>query len=474
VYEVFHLARGKIANLLGKFDWDEAERCFGFGPGATTRLSRRKADRYYKFGPKPDTTLHNLALSRLIVSRVNPWVHHLSGARFPASPTNDCFNVVQGNKVTTVPKSSKTDRPIAIEPDMNSYVQKGIGACIRRRLKRCGVDLDDQTLNQRLAREGSLDNSLATIDLSSASDTVSRRLVELLLPEDWFHAMNISRSHFGTLPSGEIIRYQKFSSMGNGFTFELESLIFWALAQSVLSYLETKDHRLGIYGDDLIVPSECASLLLNVLKVCGFTPNEKKTFVDGPFRESCGKHYFNGIDVTPFYLRKQLDEPQPMFVAVNNHRRWLARKSEFIGKSDWKLHTQFVRMVPKWLRSYRGPDGYGDDFLAVNFEEARPQKVSDLRRSKGHEGWHYDKYCRLENAPLRKSARVDGESLMTKSLSRLETGRDLQNNHSAAIERFFGDKVASSDDLTIRLRKPIYKSRKGLAIRWPYLGYPLR
>lgn len=142
-----------------------------------------------------------------------------------------------GNKVTTVPKNSKTDRVIAIEPLMNMYVQKGIGGAIRHSLRSVGINLNDQTSNQRLAREGSLQGKLATVDLSSASDSVSLLLVEELLPPDWVAAIKLCRSPCGVLPDGSVINYQKVSSMGNGFTFELESLIFWAACSSVCQYL---------------------------------------------------------------------------------------------------------------------------------------------------------------------------------------------------------------------------------------------
>ena len=486
VREVFCLARDKIHQLLGDFSWDECQPLFGFGPGASTRLNRSRSDLYYKFGPKPDTTHLNLALAGAAVGfttaslhlgplsaegeRVqqipdNAWARQLTHAVQPgpsltSSVDNELdfssvFNIVSGNKITTVPKNSKTDRTIAIEPCMNMFVQKGIGAVIRRRLGKVGINLNDQTDNQRLAMLGSLDGSLATIDLKSASDTVATRLVSELLPTDWYYAMNMTRSHCGVFPSGTLIWYEKFSSMGNGFTFELESLIFWALSKAVADYLRLKDRRLGVYGDDIVFPTQGAQLLLDVLKVAGFTPNDKKSFLDGPFRESCGKHYFRGIDVTPFYIRKDIDHAQPLFVAVNNLRRWIHRRDgDWLSRDSWSLYQKWFRLVPRKWRCFRGPDGYGDSVLIGNFEECWPQKAKY-----GVEGWVVRSLRMLANTPSRKSGRVEGPSLLLKSFYRLE--------------KKMLEEGVPSDELTTRLIAPLYKESNLLVLQWPMLGLNL-
>jgi hypothetical protein len=185
------------------------------------------------------------------------WNHIVcSSTEGPRQPVK----LVKGNSIITVPKNYKTDRTIAKEPCMNIYIQKGIGRCIRKRLKRVGIDLDDQKRNQEGARIGSLDGSLATIDLSMASDTVALELVSFLLPNDWWWALEQCRSPVGVLPSGELVAYQKISSMGNGFTFELESLLFWAICQQVAcSNINETDCRILVYGDDIVVPTDQAT-----------------------------------------------------------------------------------------------------------------------------------------------------------------------------------------------------------------------
>lgn len=141
-----------------------------------------------------------------------------------------------GNLVTTVPKNIKTNRTIAMEPEINAFFQRSVGDVIRQRLLKRGIDLNDQTLNQR-ACLAAQSQEFATIDLRNASNSVNARVCEALLPPDWFDTLDVCRSQYGTFNNRSSIRgrngvirhddswfeYSMLSSMGNGFTFELES-----------------------------------------------------------------------------------------------------------------------------------------------------------------------------------------------------------------------------------------------------------
>jgi hypothetical protein len=410
---VFELAKLKIRSLLGPFNWNEAEQHFGFGPGASVHLSRRKGDAYFKYGDShPTTTKAALDLGLVAVKRVPAWYSFLTSETILDNPEGeDLFGVVPGNKVVTVPKSALTDRVIAIEPSLNMFLQKGIGGIIRGRLKRVSIDLDDQSRNQSLAAIGSLDNSLATIDLSSASDSVSLELVRYLMPSDWVSAIEQTRSPRGTLPDGGLISYQKVSSMGNGFTFELESLLFWALAQSVIELFSVQDRRLAVYGDDIICSSFAAGPLIWILEFAGFTVNKKKTFVNGPFRESCGKHFFRGVDVTPFYLRDKVESQDRLIWFANSVRRW-SRLSYGLDPLLKPVYDFTVSLLPKGRRKPGIPDGYGDIALIGDFDECKPQW------SKRYQAWLGRGYTNIK-----RNLNPDGVGRLLRSLDQLEKSK---------------------------------------------------
>jgi len=211
------------------------------------------------------------------------------------------FAKVDYNKLTMVPKTAKVHRTIAIEPLMNGYVQKGVDLYMRERLLRHGLDLSDQTLNQRLALKGSLGgfNPFVTIDLSAASDSIAIETARDLLPPEWFTFLNCIRSPNYQSKWGNG-RYEKFTSMGNGFCFPLETLIFSALC--VAANDVTGEHEFSVFGDDIIVHQSAALYLLELLKFYGFSANTDKTFVFGDFRESCGADYILGVNVRPYVL----------------------------------------------------------------------------------------------------------------------------------------------------------------------------
>ncbi len=366
-------ARSKIRSLLGEFSWDAASEFFSFSGGATTRLKRKSGAPFYKFQGKPETTRNNALLSVCAIWSTPLWKEQME-TLYGLDPTN-WVKVVEGSKVTTVPKTATTDRCIAIEPDMNMFIQKGIGTLIRRKLRGVGIDLNDQTHNQRLAYLGSRTGSLATIDLASASDCIAIELVKLLLPYDWFEALMRCRSEVGVLPCGLKHRFEKISSMGNGYTFELESLIFWALAKAVIDLNGCEDRRLGVYGDDIVIHNSCAEDLIGVLSYCGFTTNKEKTFVSGPFRESCGKHYFYGEDVTPFNIKESLGTLNRTFWLANSWRLWA---SNFASPGRYQaVYELIVKSIPLRNRFFIPASYSSESGLWASFDECCPSYSRD-------------------------------------------------------------------------------------------------
>lgn len=218
-------------------------------------------------------------------------------------PINDWCTA--GNRITFVPKDGRSLRSIAIEPAFNVMAQLGVHEYLTPLLERKRVCvLNDQRQNQLLAKLGSLAGpfGLATLDLKSASDSISIELVRELLPPMWYTLLSSLRSPTCTL-KGVTVTTEKFSTMGNGFTFVLESLIFKALSEAVRMIVGGS--ITSVYGDDIIIDNTCAPLLIEVLKFCGLKVNTSKSFFFGDFRESCGADWRKGLAVTPIYVRSE-------------------------------------------------------------------------------------------------------------------------------------------------------------------------
>jgi hypothetical protein len=371
MYNLIDEARHIASGILGDFTWDMTLPFLSHGPGATVGVLKRDGHPVKKFGHLKPTVTGECAT---IDACFTKYACLLEKSR---RDNGVDLKVVAGSRIATVPKDARSDRVIAIEPLLNMFYQKGIGGLMRSRLRYAGCDLNDQTINQSLARLGSVNNRLATIDLASASDSVSCALVEMILPDDWLLAMKSVRSNFTSVP-GEVGYHclHKFSSMGNGFTFELESLIFLVLGRALIRRMGGKGREISVYGDDIVIPAGYVDRYLSVLKFAGFEPNSEKTFSDGPFRESCGKHYFLGRDVTPLYIKGDVVGPERTLWFANSVRRLAHR---FLGMG-WGcddrfrgVYTSIVDSLPQDLARLSIPDGYGDGALVRDFDEVSPQ-----------------------------------------------------------------------------------------------------
>lgn len=358
-------ARRFISKVIGDTlpPWEDLVKDARHGPGASVGVKSVFSHPYFKWeGEHYSVTDPCVDDAWKFLTSDERWVRaflqrtHKPGEDFPWAQfaPGEILKSVVGNSITTVPKDSSKDRTIAIEPLMNMMLQLGVDGFIRHRLKRWGVNLDDQTRNSQLAYEGSVTGRLATLDLKAASDSVSLRLVKLLLPEEWFRHLCAIRSPRGELPDGRIKRYSKISSMGNGTTFALESLVFTAIvyASARCGGYHWRELEVAVYGDDLVVPEAILYRVMAGLQVCGFTLNAEKSFTQGPFRESCGTDWVRGTYVRSVYLKEKPQSYTDLYLLHNQLLRW---EHLVVGCEVLHLTRQWIeRLVPHRYR-YWGP-----------------------------------------------------------------------------------------------------------------------
>lgn len=356
---ILSAAKHKILQILGDdFDREEFIDSCNWGPGATRSVKRRDANYPKKYLIESDITSEAYDF-------VKDWFH-IAYPTWSRDRERKAFCIQNSSKIVTVPKNAKTDRVIAIEPGVNTWFQKGIGSMIRRKLKRAGIDLNNQSHNQEFARLGSKFNHLATVDFSSASDTISKAVVEILLPPRWYALMMAFRSSFG-LVEGNTIEFEKFSSMGNGFTFELESLIFYAVAFATRECLGMKG-SISVYGDDVVLPSSCVELYASVCAHLGFTVNKSKSYSSSYYRESCGEHFWNGRAIRPYFQKESpYESVSTLLKAANSVRRFAHRRNTY--GCDRKLRRPWQILTASLGDNFpRISDGYGDSGVIENLD----------------------------------------------------------------------------------------------------------
>jgi len=371
--------RRKIAKILGFFDADEMLTLGGWGPGSSTIVNGTDCSATNKFRCDSGITRDCYQLLGPLMGAYPIWQEQLLLSGFPTFQA--------GNAVTNVPKNAKVDRIIAIEPGVNLWFQKAIGSMLRSRLSRVGVDLNQQTRNQQLAKSASKTGFLATVDFSSASDSIAIAVVRELLPPRWFAVMDAARSQFGSY-NDKPVHWQKFSSMGNGFTFELESLIFFAAATCCEEMQGFNSSSVSVYGDDVIIPTDSYNTFASFCDFLGFKVNQDKTFYSGPFRESCGSHYWGGIDVKPVFLKDRLNNVHSIFKAANRVRCLAHNRNMQFGcdadlRPTWLL---LYRLLPKDLRI--GVEfSLGDTGFISNQDEVCAPCARNHKDFRGNEGF---------------------------------------------------------------------------------------
>jgi len=365
IASIFRIAKRKIGSILGRCP-SVRDLSFQFGPGANLNVSKYTSS-YHKLTSQLDVTEQAIGPAIELFNSCPGWVK--SFGICPTSETDlyDLFSLVPGSRLSFVPKTAKTDRPIGIEPLINGVIQKGYGTYIRNRLKRWGLDLRTAQFKHGLmSKQASIDELLATIDLRAASDTISYHLVMNILPYDWFCALRAVRSPTYTIQD-KTYHFHKFTSMGNGYTFELESMIFYALTSAVLEYQGIRE-KCSVYGDDIITPTASVPLVIQTMNACGFQVNDEKSFWHGPFRESCGSDYFGGKNVRPFYLKDKLSPRQIMLL----HNSWTRS-----GISEiYPLSLQLIlKYLGKPFDKLWGPDDETDGHLIdTNWTAHKPYR----------------------------------------------------------------------------------------------------
>lgn len=355
VTSLFFEVREKFQSVLGKAPVMDKLK-FKFGPGATTTVPRRLSCPSEKLAEQPtcsSNTLHS-ALFPEIVRSLLPWLSHhakqWSVDEYGMTVGHWDFDVSSG-KLVFVAKNAGTLRAIDTQPTLTGLVQLGIGDAIEKCLLRVGVDIRDQSRNQELARLGSTIGHIATIDLRNASNTVWYMLVKFLSRTDWFDLLNAGRTPC-TEYNGTVYDLHMFSAMGNGYTFPLETLIFWSIVSVVCK--DDDPGLIGVYGDDIICPAHKADDVVTALKLFGFQINLDKSFLSGPFRESCGSDYYLGTNVRPYH-QKHLVSGETLFVLHNF----------YVRRGLLAFAKKVKALIPKGVRIY-GPDGFGDGHLLAD------------------------------------------------------------------------------------------------------------
>jgi hypothetical protein len=229
------------------------------------------------------------------------------------------------------------------------WIQQGLMTSLvdvaeQHSLTRGSVLFTDQKPNQRAAYLGSTNRELSTLDLKDASDRIRLDLVEHLFPRNWYDALYACRSAKTQLPDGTVVELLKHAPMGSATCFPVMALCIWSLLTAALP----TGSKILVYGDDIVVPSVFVPRAIAVLEAVGLLVNRSKSFVKGPFRESCGKEYIDGVDITPVRLRSNPDDDIPSRMKLIAFHNNVYRRN--LVQPDWLtnlIHSWYPNVPEK-------------------------------------------------------------------------------------------------------------------------------
>ena len=261
------------------------------------------------------------------------------------------------SQLIAVPKTQSGPRLIAAEPTSHQWIQGGLQRWLEDKigdtiLKHC-ITFRSQDRSRFLAQEASRTREKATIDLRSASDRLTTRLVEYIFQSNrsLLDALHACRTRVVSMDrSGkDLILLRKFSTQGSACTFPVQTIVFsliaiWAIAltrkSSSWTDLISYSHQVQVFGDDIILPSDSYGVMVQLLAELQLEVNESKSFVHGYFRESCGMDSYKGVDVTPAYFRQFYGSAPTSLASV------IECSNNFHMKGFWHTAAYIQKTVP--------------------------------------------------------------------------------------------------------------------------------
>ena len=280
------------------------------GPGVSSNVSRGEKWSYY---PPNSAVIEKFGRSffnhpdEIRVMNMLLFVHALLGI----DPTTAYKPTA---KMLLVPKDSRGPRVISCEPVEHMFAQQSLKdymvSALETHPKTAGrFNFTDQTVNRSLVERHSVDKEYSTLDLKDASDMVPNSVIMDVLPKDLGAYVSACRSEWTLSPKGDRFRkLNKFAPMGSALCFPVMAAYLYfgvtAFLSMELGVPESSLRDVYVFGDDLVVPTEYAHLVMHAIQALGLIVNKDKSFVNSRFLESCGMDCLDGVCVTPFRIKK--------------------------------------------------------------------------------------------------------------------------------------------------------------------------
>jgi hypothetical protein len=264
------------------------------------------------------------------------------------------------SRLYCVPKTTKSPRLIAAESTSQQWCQQAIlGFFFRQCRSAFGhyfIDFKDQSLSSDMVLRASKDKSLATVDLSDASDRLSCWTVERIFRRNQsiLIALHAARTRYLRDEISQdkgFLKLKKFASQGTATTFPVMSLTMLCIALgsclrgnvTMANIWKLRD-QVRVFGDDIIIPTHGYEGLVRAMNLLQLKVNMTKSYINGHYRESCGTDGYKGYDITSVTPKCIIPDSPASCQAV------VDLTNNLFNKGYWHASTFCETLLPPRIR----------------------------------------------------------------------------------------------------------------------------
>lgn len=434
-----------VSACLGRFEPTEWKA--RHGPGAVSDLSKETK---YRFPNWPEKLERIFPMADMAFANYQQWVDMIQ----PSAGFVILSNHEPPSKLIAVPKTLSGPRLIASEPTAHLWCQQVIRDFLMESVSKTpigpSVNFRSQEANGSLALAASHSESHATIDLSAASDRISCWLVERLFRANssLIDALHAVRTRYICneidRKSPRFHKLRKFTTMGSAVTFPVQTYIFAIIAIGTVLFVRDRKptikevtrlaREVRVFGDDIIVPTDCWPATQEALRYLGLKVNPNKTFGTGKFRESCGIEAYDGDDVTKVSVLTvpEVSRPGSIVSCVDSHNNFVLRgycaTAEYIKSTVQALGHYALPLVRIGSGTFGWYHHLGDDYSGLKkrwnphlqrVECLAHQNVSSaVRRSFEGSQMLLQYFTEVKTRPFSKEERLGHSSVLASKLRR--------------------------------------------------------
>jgi hypothetical protein len=274
---VLKRARQIISKILGDYNLEEHLDSCRFGKRACKGTPARNSYIDCKLENATGSLEHLVWFYKTYLPTDNLLRGLVESAQKSANP-----QVCTDLDMVNVDKNWKIKRGIVPNTLIGSFHSYGLGAVISDRLMEEGLNITTlQKKHRRLAKRYSRTRKHVTADVSNASNSFTYPMLARLLPRRWLREVTRGRIPYIHVKGGPFDGYHRIQSymlMGIGYTFPLQTLLFYGLITAIGQLLHVSDLKVSVYGDDLIYPSKLHHYVTEVFDDLGIQLNPDKTY----------------------------------------------------------------------------------------------------------------------------------------------------------------------------------------------------